>query len=207
MKKSILKLSLLSIICFACFSCDSSENESTAPVMVYEIGEPGPAGGIVFYDKGMVSSGWQYIEVSPEEFPDHQWGCHTVVPGTNDRSIGSGKSNSETIVQFHDDLNDFYNNPEVCSPLNDGTVAAKFCESYSFGGFQDWFLPSSDEVYEMYSALHLNGIGNFDEDALYWSSTEHDEHNAIATDFETSDQGYLCKGCEHVSLIRAVRYF
>jgi hypothetical protein len=34
----------------------------------YKIGDTGPAGGIVFYDKGENSDGWQYLEAAPPEF-------------------------------------------------------------------------------------------------------------------------------------------
>jgi hypothetical protein len=32
---------------------------------VYEVGETGPAGGLVFYDKGSVSQGWRFLEAAP----------------------------------------------------------------------------------------------------------------------------------------------
>jgi hypothetical protein len=34
----------------------------------YKIGDTGPAGGIIFYDKGDNSDGWQYLEAAPPEF-------------------------------------------------------------------------------------------------------------------------------------------
>jgi hypothetical protein len=34
---------------------------------VYLVGDVGPAGGTVFYDKGKYESGWRYIEVSPQK--------------------------------------------------------------------------------------------------------------------------------------------
>lgn len=39
-----------------------------APVGAYKIGSDGPAGGIVFYDKGSVSDGWRYLEAAPSDF-------------------------------------------------------------------------------------------------------------------------------------------
>jgi flagellar biosynthesis GTPase FlhF len=32
---------------------------------IYAIGETGPAGGIIFYDKGAKSDGWRYLEAAP----------------------------------------------------------------------------------------------------------------------------------------------
>ena len=34
----------------------------------YKVGDKGPAGGIVFYDKGDKTDGWQYLEAAPPEF-------------------------------------------------------------------------------------------------------------------------------------------
>jgi len=34
----------------------------------YKIGDKGPAGGLVFFDKGDNSDGWQYLEAAPSEF-------------------------------------------------------------------------------------------------------------------------------------------
>jgi len=32
---------------------------------IYQIGDTGPAGGIVFYDRGFISDGWRYLEATP----------------------------------------------------------------------------------------------------------------------------------------------
>lgn len=41
---------------------------------VYQIGETGPAGGTIFYDKGSYSNGWRYMEVAPSHQGDAKWG-------------------------------------------------------------------------------------------------------------------------------------
>jgi hypothetical protein len=53
MKKAI-------IVLFALFVCAGLSAQQQ-----YKIGDTGPAGGIVFYDKGFVSDGWRYLEATP----------------------------------------------------------------------------------------------------------------------------------------------
>jgi hypothetical protein len=48
--------------------------------------------------------------------------------------------------------------------------AAQACDALSIKGFDDWFLPSRDELNYMYGNLHLRALGNFTND-WYWSST------------------------------------
>lgn len=64
MKKIIIKICLtfLFILCASVGKGAAQESPS------YKVGDTGPAGGIVFYDKGDNSDGWQYLEAAPPEF-------------------------------------------------------------------------------------------------------------------------------------------
>jgi hypothetical protein len=59
MKRTII-LICLTFLFTTCASAPSSRS--------YKVGDTGPAGGIVFYDKGDNSDGWQYLEAAPPEF-------------------------------------------------------------------------------------------------------------------------------------------
>ena len=64
MKKTIflICLTFLFTICASVTSSYTQESHS------YKVGDTGPAGGIVFYDKGDRSDGWQYLEAAPPDF-------------------------------------------------------------------------------------------------------------------------------------------
>jgi hypothetical protein len=43
----------------------------------YKIGDQYPAGGIIFYDKGIFSDGWRFLEAAPDETDYYaQWGAN-----------------------------------------------------------------------------------------------------------------------------------
>src|SRR5690606_38418506 len=69
---------------------------------VYAIGDRGPAGGIVFYDKGDDEGGWRYLEAAPEAWnggPDPwvAWGCAGTVVGTAATAVGTGAASTAAL--------------------------------------------------------------------------------------------------------------
>jgi len=124
---------------------------------VYTVGQRGPAGGIVFFDKGSYSDGWRFLEAAPAstEFTA-PWGS-VDVSGTS-TALGFGRSNTQAIVR---------------ALSNAGLVgqAAQVADSLVYGGFNDWFLPSSDELDWMFRNLRERGLGGF-ANADYWSSSQ-----------------------------------
>jgi hypothetical protein len=56
--------------------------------------------------------------------------------------------------------------------------AAQACVTFTLNGFNDWFLPSRDELNFMYGNLHREGKGDF-RNEWYWSSTADGAGNGV----------------------------
>ena len=80
----------------------------------------------------------------------------------------------------------------------DGTTLSAFFT------FDDWFLPSADELTEMYTELHLQGVGDFSS-AVYWCSTEINATSVRARSFSAGSEGATNKA--NNSRVRACRSF
>ena len=116
------------------------------------VGGPGPAGGVVFHDKGTDDGGWRYLEAAPSDrHISIKWGARTNLVHGTFPGIGYGRENTLLIIA------------EI-----GGTFAAQVA-SDSLNGFDDWFLPSKDELSALYSRRH--DVGGFHA-SPYWSSSE-----------------------------------
>ncbi|MDR0706732.1 MAG: DUF1566 domain-containing protein [Treponema sp.] len=151
----------------------------------YKIGDFGPAGGIVFYDKGVFSNGWRYLEAVPAETEfTAQWGAYgRDVAGTG-TIVGSGKRNTQLIV-------------ERLRQLGESGRAAQLCAGLDFDGYKDWFLPSKDELNLMYQNLNSND--------WYWSSSQSNTYYAWAQNFSSGYQYHYYKNLTYS--VRAARSF
>ncbi|HQH31090.1 MAG TPA: hypothetical protein PK900_09380, partial [Spirochaetota bacterium] len=151
---------------------DMPSNNVTLYARWTALGCTGPAGGLIFYDKGSYSYGWRYMEAAPlSEEVSKIWGAQTQVTDTSP-DVGKGKQNTINIIN-HYGASDY---------------AAKLCGDLSYGGFDDWFLPSSLELGAMYTNLYKSGIGGF-SGAIYWSSSEYSANAAVMRNFGESGSG------------------
>ncbi|MHB9296730.1 hypothetical protein PilKf_02505 [Pillotina sp. SPG140] len=141
-------------------SCVSSTGK------VYKVGDTGPAGGIVFYDKGNKNGGWRYLEAAPVTTETAaQWRFNSGALGTGisdvigatSKEVGMGQSNTQTIMQYFSQNGGGFG------------LAVQICDELTVNGFDDWFLPSMDELSYMYG-LYRRGLGGF-KNEWYYSST------------------------------------
>ncbi|MCH7414939.1 DUF1566 domain-containing protein [Belliella sp. R4-6] len=131
-----------------CFSCEEG-NDFIQLGMEYQ-------GGKVFY---LDKSGKHGLIAAPEDFSVlAPWGCiNRVAPGANFTHFGVGKNNTNVILEYCDGFN-----------------AARLCSELSVGGFEDWYLPSKDELEIMFQ--NRGHIGNMRNGVYepYWSSSQYE---------------------------------
>jgi hypothetical protein len=119
------------------------------------IGQQGPAGGIVFYDKGIYSEGWRYLEAAPtdQNSVPTSFGCVNLSVANTSLFLGKGLLNTQLLTA-------------ACAEVS----PAKLSDDLVVGTFNDWFLPSVTELFLMYFNLQEQNLGNFSGE--YWSSTD-----------------------------------
>jgi len=113
------------------------------------------------------------------------WGKNININGTL-TAIGTGKSNTEKIV------------------AQDSTsgIAARLCDELVLNGYNDWYLPSKDELNKIRIARDLIGglVGE-----VYWSSSQYDNYYAWAQGMQS---GFQSKDSKHLPRsVRPVRSF
>jgi len=114
----------------------------TTQASVCEIGDTGPGGGLVFLTpKSKGNKTGKFFEVAQAKWSPVRTRrplCEgpVLVPGTQSR-IGAGKKNTRMISE---------------TPGCESGAAADVL-GYEGGGFNDWFLPSSNELNEIWKRL------------------------------------------------------
>lgn len=147
-------------------------------------------GGIIFY----IQNDGTGLVAAPTNQGETSWGCRGTGVGATSTIIGAGKQNTNNILNG-------------CMVVN---TAADYCDNLNLNGFNDWFLPSKDELREMYFKIGGGGIGvnqnigNFTSSS-YWSSSEDNDNNAWSQDFSSSFQAVSNKNNDNQ--VRAVREF
>jgi hypothetical protein len=84
--------------------------------------------------------------------------------------------------------------------------AAQLCDSLKVAGYDDWFLPSKDELNLMYTNLKAKGLGEF-SNSWYWSSSEVTNGTACVQSFGDGSQYLIGSGKNNTHSVWAVRAF
>ena len=225
------KFAFLAVAAIALAACGgSSENSNTASTVALgvrnaalscaaggacRVGDTGPGGGKVFYvapasftsTGSACGSACKYLEAAPIGWikaatPAGQTNCAvagtstadpycawsgntTTRMGTTSNAIGAGYANTSAII----------------TQSNVAGRAATVARAFQGGGKTDWFLPSKDELTQVY--LQKSVLGGFDFN-YYWSSSE----GAAGLAWFQGFDGYGDNGAKSATLyVRPVRAF
>ena len=199
--KSLKHLLFLSILCsLVLFTNCGEDDDATVASFTGSIGNA-YQGGIIAYlfqegDSGYVAGEMHGLIAATEdqttaEGNGVEWGCiNTEITGAEGIAIGAGAQNTLDILAD-------------CS--EDG-IPAKLASDYEVTvdgvTYDDWFLPSKDELNLLY--LNNEAVGGF-ADGYYWSSSEDGNDGAWGQDFGNGDQGGYVKF--NTFRVRAIRAF
>ena len=155
-------------------------------------------GGYVAYlyqsgDPGYVSGEYHGIIVATADLSSGiQWWNGTYITiGSTSTTMGTGVTNTANII----------------ATQGSGSYAASICDSFFWGGYFDWCLPSLGDLDKIYDAFTAGLIGTFDLN-MYWSSSEYNNTSAWYFDFTSlpGAVGAISKG-NSSNNVRPVRYF
>ena len=181
-------------------SAASAASSSVVPVSPLQVGDF-YQGGVVFHlfvpgETGYVSDETHGLIAAVEDQSSGiQWNNgSSVTTGATATAIGTGSANTDAIIS--------------AQGATETSYAAGLARAYTGGEYTDWFLPSKDELNQIYiNKSTLEAVSGFNAftNTYYWSSTEHDSDDALMQLFSIGHQLNFSKG--YTSTVRAVRAF
>lgn len=185
MKKSINYKITLGILLFSILAvgCKEETPPTPDPIQLRDSYQ----GGIVIYVDGTGQHGLVCANLDQSNYIPWCSGSPVLTNATN-IAIGQGANNTNLIV----------------SVQGAGAYAAKICDDLVLEGYDDWFLPTRNELYLMKDNIKNYGLGNF-ANTGYWCSTEFDATKAGVVNF--LDGVYTEKNKTESWHVRAVRAF
>jgi hypothetical protein len=149
----------------------------------YQIGQ-NFGGGIIFWIDGSGQHG--LIAAADDQSSKAPWGCFGTLIGKTTPAAGSGQSNTSAIL----------------NSCNQSESAASICNDLVLNGYNDWYLPSKEELNLMFEQKEvIGGLNN----ANYWSSSEAEAnfawYQSFVDGYQNSYDKYLTGN------VRAIRSF
>jgi len=125
-------------------------------------------GGLIFHLDTTDGTG---LVASPVDINSISWSDvgTAVITSANGTTIGTGQQNTVSII----------------SSYNSGVYAAQSANNFEHSGYNDWFLPSKDELNTFYTNYYQNNVTPSGT-IHFWTSTEVDSLNAWVQSFSNS---------------------
>jgi hypothetical protein len=159
--------------------------ECTTQAINCLVGDRGPAGGIIVYDAGADMSWGRYLEIAPQSCEVERVAFNstsskpalysTAQERIRAKGIGMGAQNTQFISSKF-------------------AGAAKVASDSTCNNYNDWFLPSKDELNETFrqlshsrKGLQLTPVGGFDR-GYYWTSSDYNGSTAWTQYFADGQQ-------------------
>ena len=129
---------------------------------------------------------------APKDLKPQEWGCiGTLINGANGKEIGTGKQNTKDIV---------------AGCVSFFPIAAKSCDDLVVESYDDWYLPSLEELLLMHRELYAQSIGDFSPNE-YWSSSQNFSLGAWKVNCATGEKGNDSNKSNKGLKVRALRSF
>ena len=145
-------------------------------------------GGIKFYVDNTGQHG--LIAAPNDQSIGVEWSSgSSILTNAIGTAIGTGKANTSTIV----------------TTIGAGSYAAKICDDLVLNGYDDWFLPSKDELDLLYKKRFE--IGGFCPVTYYWSSSESSASSAWVQSLLGGEQDSNPAKLRNEFNVRAIRSF
>jgi hypothetical protein len=161
----------------------------------FNIGDTGPGGGRIFITPSTIgNSTGRYFEVALDWVEvTRTWATganqSALVTGANGTAIGTGAQNTIDIVNQSGNVA--------------ATSAAVYCSDLTYNGYSDWFLPSKDELNEIY--VNRIALAAAFSTNYYWSSSQYSSNGARNLTFNSGNQNNNFKSTTY--FVRPVRSF
>jgi hypothetical protein len=140
-------------------------------------------GGVVFYLDG---NGHGLIAATSDQSIGATWGCENTNIVGQSTMVGAGLNNTEAIIVG-------------CTTPG---IAGDICYNLVLNGYDDWFLPSKDEMDLVYQYRDL--IGGFGTGS-YWTSNQSNNQAAYLKQFSNGSNSTNFKSYNY--RVRAIRAF
>jgi hypothetical protein len=187
----------------------------TVSAVVYTVGQTGPGGGIIFY---VASTPFAcgptrvatciYLEAAPSGWntgidPQRRWANTTYQSATVNNSTSPETATATAIGWGYRNTRAIILQGNTATADSAAALADSYTVTVSGVVYDDWFLPSQDELNELY--LQRTTVAGF-VDNEYWSSSENGSNSARFQNFNTGTISATNKGFagDYVRPIRAL---